>query len=47
MNTESIKAAFDAWWRESYGIPPGPHAVMTHTAFAEHLLKLLELPVDD
>jgi hypothetical protein len=24
-------------------VPPGTHAVMTHVAFAEHILKLMEL----
>lgn len=43
MNRESIDAAFKAWWIDSYGTTPGIHARMTHTAFAEHLLKLLEL----
>jgi len=43
MNSTSIKAAFDAWWRDSYGVPPGTHAVMTHVAFAEYILKLVEL----
>jgi hypothetical protein len=43
MNCESIDAAFEAWWIDSYGTPPGVHARMTHTAFAGHLLKLLEL----
>lgn len=43
MNTESIKAAFQDWWRESYGMPPGTHAVMTHVAFTEYVLQLLEL----
>ncbi len=47
MNEISIRAAFEEWWRNSYGIPPGTHAVMTHTAFAEHLLALLELIKDD
>lgn len=46
MNSESLKAAFDEWWRDSYGVPPGMHAVMTHTAFAEHVLKLMELISD-
>ena len=36
---------FRAWWQESYGLPPGPHAVMTHVAWGEHLLRQeLELP---
>jgi hypothetical protein len=43
MNEISIRAAFNDWWRESYGTAPGPHAVMTHVAFAEHILQLLEL----
>jgi len=43
MNETSIRAAFDEWWRSSYGIPPGTHAVMTHVAFAAHMLTLLEL----
>lgn len=43
MNTTSIEAAFKEWWRDSYGLPPMTHAVMTHVAFAEHLLRLLEL----
>jgi hypothetical protein len=43
MNETSIKAAFEEWWLESYGRSPGVHAVMTHTAFAAHILQLLEL----
>ena len=43
MNEATIKAAFEEWWRDSYGVPPGTHAVMTHTAFAAHLLALMEL----
>lgn len=43
MNTETIKAIFEEWWRESYGLPPGGHAVMTHTAFAEHIVELMAL----
>jgi hypothetical protein len=34
-----MEAAFRAWWQESYGLPPGPHAVMTHVAWGEHLLQ--------
>lgn len=34
-----MEAAFRAWWQESYGLPPGPHAVMTHVAWGEHLLR--------
>jgi len=43
MNQESIEAAFKEWWKDSYGRLPAPHAVMTHVAFGEHLLRLLEL----
>lgn len=43
MNDTAIKAAFDEWWLESYGKPAGIHAVMTHTAFARHILLLVEL----
>lgn len=43
MNQESIEAAFKEWWKDSYGRLPAPHAVMTHVAFGEHLLQLLEL----
>lgn len=43
MNQESIEAAFRDWWKDSYGRLPAPHAVMTHVAFGEHLLRLLEL----
>lgn len=43
MNQESIEAAFKEWWKDSYGRMPAPHAVMTHVAFGEHLLRLLEL----
>jgi hypothetical protein len=43
MNKLSIEAAFADWWEESYGRPPGSHAVMTHVAFTEHILQLLEL----
>jgi hypothetical protein len=47
MNETTIKAAFSDWWRDSYGVPPGPHAVMTHVAFAAYLLTLLELMNDE
>ena len=47
MNEPAIKAAFVEWWRDSYGVPPGTHAVMTHVAFAEYVLKLMKLAKDD
>jgi hypothetical protein len=47
--TDEIELAFRDWWQESYKRPPAPHAVMTHVAFAEHMLRLVELleVVDD
>lgn len=49
MNTTTIEQVFREWWEESYGRPPAPHALMTHVAFAEHLLRVVELleMVDD
>lgn len=47
MNPISIDAAFQEWWQDSYGRPPGVHAVMTHTAFAQHVLELMELMQPD
>jgi hypothetical protein len=43
MNQAALEAAFKEWWEASYGRPPGTHAVMTHAAFAAHILQLLEL----
>ena len=43
MNAISIEAAFRDWWEESYKRPPNAQAVMTHAAFAEHMLQLVEL----
>ncbi len=41
-----MEQAFRKWWQESYGLPPGPHAVMTHVAWVEHVLNqpVPELP---
>ena len=49
MNAISIEAAFRDWWIDSYNRPPNPQAVMTHVAFTEHMLQLVELleVVDD
>jgi hypothetical protein len=46
MNETAMRAAFEQWWRDSYGLPPGPHAVMTHVAWVEHVLNqpVPELP---
>ncbi len=38
-----IEAAFRDWWEESYKRPPNAQAVMTHVAFAKHVLQLIEL----
>ena len=38
-----IEAAFRDWWEESYKRPPNAQAVMTHVAFAEHMLQAVEL----
>jgi hypothetical protein len=49
MDTPLIEAAFRDWWLDSYNRPPNPQAVMTHVAFAAHMLELIELleVVDD
>ena len=47
MDQTPLEAAFKEWWEASYGRPPGTHAVMTHVAFAEHMLRLMELMQDD
>jgi hypothetical protein len=41
-----IEAAFRDWWQESYKRPPNAQAIMTHVAFAKHILALLELTQD-
>lgn len=46
MDTESLRAAFLDWWQDSYATPPGVHAIMTHTGFAEHILHLMEYTLD-
>ena len=38
-----IEAAFRDWWEESYKRPPNAQAIMTHVAFAKHVLRLVEL----
>jgi hypothetical protein len=42
MNEATLEIAFKEWWEASYGRPAGTHAVMTHVAFAAHMLTLLE-----
>jgi hypothetical protein len=41
--TDEIELAFRDWWQESYKRPPNAQAVMTHVAFAKHVLQLIEL----
>ena len=41
--TDEIELAFRDWWEESYKRPPNAQAIMTHVAFAEHMLQLVEL----
>ena len=38
-----IEAAFRDWWEESYKRPPNAQAVMTHVAFAKHVLETAKL----
>ena len=49
MDTAVIETAFHDWWIDSYTRPPTAQAVMTHVAFAAHMLELIELldAVDD
>jgi hypothetical protein len=42
MNPSAIEAAFREWWIDSYNRPPNPQAVMTHVAFAQHVLAQVE-----
>jgi hypothetical protein len=39
---EQLRQAFTEWWVDSYGSPPGSHAVMTHVAFAQHVLETMK-----
>lgn len=32
--SERTEQHFVEWWKDSYGIPPGRHAIMTHVAYA-------------
>jgi hypothetical protein len=41
--TDLIEAAFRDWWFDSYNRPPNPQAVMTHVAFAKHVIQLVHL----
>ena len=41
-----IESAFRDWWEESYKRPPNAQAVMTHVAFANYILALMELTQD-
>jgi hypothetical protein len=39
MTTPSTPETFKQWWAESYPTPPGPHAITTHVAYGEWLLR--------
>lgn len=39
MDQQEVETLFARWWVESYGSIPGPHARMTHAAFAIWLLE--------
>jgi hypothetical protein len=41
--TDEIERAFHDWWLDSYKRPPTAQALMTHVAFARHVLALAEL----
>ena len=42
-----MEASFRKWWQESYGLPPGSHAVMTHVAWGEYLMSQLPMPTSE
>jgi len=44
MDRTELEAKFREWWQSSYGMPPGTHAVMTHVAWAQHLMGQPPLP---
>lgn len=39
----NIREVFLAWWKESYSVPSGSHALMTHVAFGEHIAELMQI----
>jgi hypothetical protein len=38
-----IEVAFRDWWLDSYKRPPTAQALMTHVAFAKHVIQLIHL----
>jgi len=42
ITTDEIELAFHDWWLDSYKRPPTAQALMTHVAFARHVLALVE-----
>jgi hypothetical protein len=42
ITTDEIERAFHDWWLDSYKRPPTAQALMTHVAFARHVLALAE-----
>lgn len=47
MDFMDLEDAFKTWWEESYGRPPGTHAVMTHVGFAAYIFELKEPSHED
>jgi hypothetical protein len=46
MNQITLELAFKQWWETSYGQPPSTDTVLTHVAFVEYMLQLMELMQD-
>jgi len=43
ITTNEIELAFHDWWLDSYKRPPTAQALMTHVAFAKHVIELAKL----
>jgi hypothetical protein len=41
FSDEELDQLFRAWWKDSYGIPPTPHSLMTYPAWGRFLLDQL------
>lgn len=42
MDQATLELAFKEWWEASYGRLPLSHSIMTHVAFAAHILELMK-----
>lgn len=42
MSRDEIESEFKKWWQDSYGLPPGKRAVMTHVPFVIHILAIID-----